>query len=155
MLIRRYQPQDNETVKALHFAGLEQLGTDIVLEEPSPYDADLDNIESVYLDNGSEFIVGVLDNEIVAMGAYRRLSPIRAEIKRIRVRLDCQSHGYGESILKKLLLLAGKAGYSEICLDTTAENTPAQQLFTKHGFTETHRGKLDRFDIIYYEKKVE
>jgi ribosomal protein S18 acetylase RimI-like enzyme len=155
MLIRRYQPQDKETVRALHFAWLEQLGAKVVLIEPPPYDTDLDNIESIYLDNGGEFIVGVLDNEIVAMGAYRRLSPLRAEIKRIRVRLDCRGRGYGESILKNLLLLAGKAGYSEICLDTTADNNPAQQLFAKHGFIENHRGKLDSLDIIYYEKKLE
>lgn len=154
MLIRRYQPQDNATVKALHFAWLEQIGTGIVLQEPSPYDADLDNIESVYLDDGGEFIVGILENEIVAMGAYRRVSPARAEIKRIRVRLDCQGRGYGESILKRLLSMAKEAGYREAYLDTTADNIPAQQLFRKYGFIETHQGKLNSLDIIYYKKKL-
>ena len=28
--IRRYEPQDNETVKALHFAGLDQFGAELV-----------------------------------------------------------------------------------------------------------------------------
>ena len=151
--IRRYEPQDNETVKALHFAGLDQFGMDASLREHSPYDVDLDNIESVYFKNG-DFLVGLQGNEIIAMGAIRKLSATRTEIKRIRVRQDYQRRGYGQMILEKLMGIAMEQGYKEICLDALAENTPARHLFEKYGFTETHRGKLGHFNVIYYIKRL-
>lgn len=154
MLIRRYRSEDNEVVKELHFAGLDQLGANASLQEHSPYNADLDNIESVYLENGGEFLVGIQDDEIVAIGAFRKLSPVRAEIKRIRVRRDCQGRGYGKIILERLLEMAVASGYREACLDTTVQNVAAQRLFEKYGFTETHRGILDGLVIIYYEKSL-
>jgi ribosomal protein S18 acetylase RimI-like enzyme len=152
--IRRYQPEDKETVKAIHYAGLAQFGADINLQEHAPYNADLDNIEAVYLEAGGDFLVGIRDGEIVAMGAIRRITATCVEIKRIRVRQDCQRRGYGQAILSRLMELAEERGYTEIRLDTVANNTPAQLLFEKFGFVESHRGKLGRFEIIFYGKKI-
>jgi ribosomal protein S18 acetylase RimI-like enzyme len=148
--IRRYQPQDNEAVKALHYAGLQQFGA-----TSDPYnDSDLDDIEDVYINNNGDFLVGTIDGQIVAMGALRKVSAKRAEIKRIRVRRDCQRRGYAQAILKKLIELAESLGYTELHLDTVASNNPAQRLFEKFGFVETHRGKLGRFDLLFYSKKL-
>ncbi len=148
--IRRYQAQDKEAVKALHYAGLAQFGT---TEDPY-YDSDLDDIEGIYINNNGEFLVGTDSDEIVAMGALKRVSATRGEIKRIRVQRNCQRRGYGKTILLRLIELAGELGYTELCLDATVDNTPARRLFEKCGFTETRRGKVGAYNLVFYGKKL-
>lgn len=150
MLIRRYQEQDNEAVKALHYAGLRQFGA-----EADPYhDKDLDDIQGTYIENGGEFLVGLLDAEIVVMGALKKLSESRAEIKRIRVSRENQRRGYGQTILLRLIEIGKQSGYRELCLDSVVGNTPAISLFEKCGFTETHRKKIGDFDLVFYGKEL-
>jgi ribosomal protein S18 acetylase RimI-like enzyme len=150
MEIRRYQAQDNKIVKELHYAGLAQFGA---TTDPY-YDSDLDNIEDVYINNKGDFLVGMQGDEIVAIGAIRKVSARRGEIKRIRVRRDCQRQGYGQTILLKLMEIAAELGYIELRLDTVAKNTPARRLFEKHGFLEIHRGKVGPYELIFYDKRL-
>jgi len=150
MLIRRYRPQDNEAVKALHYAGLAQFGA---VADPY-YDSDLDDIEGIYINNNGDFLIGTDGNEIIAMGAIRKLSSTRAEIKRIRVHRNYQRCGYGRTILLRLIELASELGYTGLCLDATVDNTPARRLFEKCGFTESHRGKIGIYELAFYEKKL-
>ena len=155
--IRRYQLEDNEVVKELHNDGIRQmLEADPVAEIPdfTNFDCDLDDIEGVYQHNNGEFLVGIDGGEIVVIGAIRKVSETYAEVKRIRVRRDCQRHGYGRRIVQKLEELATKLGYSELCLDTLASNVPAQRLFEKCGFTETSRGNKGPYRLIYYGKNL-
>ena len=148
--IRRYRAQDNEIVKELHYAGLAQFGA-----EADPYhDKDLDDIESVYVNSRGDFLVGVDDGEIVAMGALKQKTEACGEIKRIRVRRDRQRRGYARTILSRLVELAEEMGYTELCLDATVNNMPARRLFEKCGFVETHRGKIGIYDLVFYEKKL-
>jgi ribosomal protein S18 acetylase RimI-like enzyme len=150
MLIRRYQAPDNVSIKALHYAGLAQFGA-----VTDPYhDNDLNDIEGTYINNGGEFLVGTRNEEIIAMGALKRISADRAEIKRVRVRQDCQRRGYGETILLRLIELAVKTGFKELCLDSVVDNVPAQRLFDKCGFTEIRRGKVGKYDLVFYTKKL-
>jgi ribosomal protein S18 acetylase RimI-like enzyme len=148
--IRRYQPQDNKAVKELHYAGLAQFGVAV-----DPYhDSDLDDIENIYINNHGDFLVGLEGGEIVAMGAIRKVSETCGEIKRIRVRQDCQRRGYGQTILLKLMEIAAALGYTELRLDTVAHNTPARRLFEMFGFTKTHRGKVGDYELIFYGKRL-
>ncbi len=150
MQIRRYQAEDNKEVKALHYAGLEQFGA-----TADPYhDKDLDDIKGVYIDNNGDFLVGTDGDKIVAMGALKKTSGTRGEIKRIRVRRDYQRSGYGRTILLKLIEMAGELGYMELCLDATVDNTPARRLFEQCGFVETRKGKVGTYDLVFYEKKL-
>jgi ribosomal protein S18 acetylase RimI-like enzyme len=154
MFIRRYQAPDNEAVKELHYAGVLQMDPDASLQDIPFMDSDLDDIAGIYLNNRGDFIVGMESKEIVAMGAIRKVSAKRGEIKRIRVRQDCQRQGYGQTILLKLMEIAAKLGYTELCLDTLTSNVPAQKLFEKCGFVESHRGKRGPYDLIFYGKKL-
>ncbi|OGN98775.1 MAG: hypothetical protein A2Y89_05745 [Chloroflexi bacterium RBG_13_51_18] len=150
MQIRRYQAEDKEAVKALHYAGLAQFGA---TEDPY-YDSDLDDIEGIYINKHGDFIVGLENKEIIAMGALKKVSDTRGEIKRIRVRRDCQRRGHAQMILSRLMEIAQELGYKELCLDATVNNIPAQRLFEKCGFIETHRGKVGKYDLVFYEKKL-
>ncbi len=154
--IRRYRPEDNAAVKELHFAGIAQMREiSPVAGNPDPrnYSQDMDDIEGVYLNNG-DFLVGVRDKEIVAIGAIKKFTESCAEIKRIRVRRDCQRHGYAAAIMLKLMKSAARLGYTELCLDTLENNIPAQRLFEKLGFKVIRRGMLGPFSLLYYGKKL-
>jgi hypothetical protein len=87
--IRRYQSSDQPAVSRLHRAGLQQMAADL---GAGPWDADLDDIEAAYLDGG-EFLVGVRGDEVVAMGALRRVTEATADVKRLRVREELQGRG--------------------------------------------------------------
>ena len=132
--IRRYQAEDNDAVKDLHYAGIKQFdadaGTDADLfGVDSNIDADLDDIENVYINNNGEFLLGVHEEKLVAMGALKKLSATCAEIKRMRVYPEYQRRGFGQVILKKLMEVAAQLGYTELCLDTLTQNIPAQKLY--------------------------
>lgn len=123
------------------------------LQEIPNIDNDLDNIEEVYLKEG-DFIVGLQDGEIVAMGAFKKRTAECAEFKRIRIRTDCQRKGYGTIIMRKLMELAVEMGYTEAFLDTLFTNTSAQKLFEKCGFIKSGRDKRSGFDLYYYRRKL-
>jgi ribosomal protein S18 acetylase RimI-like enzyme len=157
LTIRRYQAPDNEMVKELHYAGIAQMAEmDIDVDPPgNPYvDSDLDDVEGAYINNRGDFLVGTQDGEIVAIGAIRRQSGDCGEIKRIRVRRECQRQGYGQMILQKLVERAAELGYREVCLDTLTSNLPAQRLFEKCGFIEKRREKMGPFELFLYRKKL-
>jgi len=96
--IRRYQLSDHAAVCVLHKAALVAAGA----YSTSAGDPDLNQIEAVYLNNGGVFLVGTLQNRIIAMGALRRTTPDRAEIRRMRVHPDFQRHGFGQAIFTAL-----------------------------------------------------
>jgi ribosomal protein S18 acetylase RimI-like enzyme len=154
MLIRRYQAQDNETIKALHYDGVMQIDPEPDRPDNPFIDTDLDDIEGVYINNHGDFIVGTEKKEIVAMGAIMKVSATCGEIRRIRVRRDFQGQGFGREITERLIEVAGDLGYEELCLNTLTSNIPAQRLFEKCGFVETDRRQIGTYDLIFYGKRL-
>jgi GNAT superfamily N-acetyltransferase len=148
---RRYVPGDRRAVRRLHDDALNEVGAHL---GSGSWDDDLDEIESAYLDQGGEFLVGVLDGEIVAMGALMRISPERAELKRMRVRPGLQGRGYGQAMLDALHRRASELGYSTLRLDTTVQQRAAQRLYLKNGYNEAGRGVVGPFDCILYEREI-
>jgi GNAT superfamily N-acetyltransferase len=149
--IRRYEPRDKRAVRRLHDDALNQVGAHL---GSGPWDDDLDEIDNVYLDQGGEFLVGVLDGRIVAMGALMRISTEKAELKRMRVRPGLQGRGYGQAMLAALHRRASELGYSTLHLDTTVQQQAAQQLYLKNGYSEAGRGSRGPFDCIFYEREI-
>ena len=97
--LRRYTPADQEAVEHLHVTAIQQTGAYL---GRGPWDDDVYAIEDAYLKNQGEFLIGEENGRFVAMGALKRTSPERAEIKRMRVQLEYQGHGYGQLILNEL-----------------------------------------------------
>ena len=152
MHIRRYQEADHDDVWTLHILGLQSVGAYV---ENGPWDEDLHHIDQVYLNNRGEFLVGVLDDRIIAMGALRKTTEERAEIKRMRVHPDFQRRGYGQLILSALEARALELGYTILHLDTTTVQVAAQHLYRKNGFKETGETRVHRsFTDIFFEKKI-
>ena len=86
--IRRYKKSDNKIVWNLHILGLEQFRAYL----SGKWDKDLDNIEKIYVKNG-DFIIREINKKIIAMGAFKKISDKKAEIKRMRVHPDYQRKG--------------------------------------------------------------
>jgi GNAT superfamily N-acetyltransferase len=149
--IRRYDPADKRAVRRLHDDALNEVGAHL---GSGPWDEDLDEIEDVYLGSGGEFLVGVLEGEVAAMGALKRLSPDAAEIKRMRVRPGLQGRGYGQVILDALHRRAAELGYSSLHLDTTVQQRVARGLYLKNGYREVGRGSVGPFWCVFYERNI-
>jgi ribosomal protein S18 acetylase RimI-like enzyme len=160
--IRRYRPDDNKAVKELHHTGNEQMFQMMTEAEqrelreapPMPHGTDLDDIEGEYLNNRGDFLVGLEDSQIVAMGAIKKYTETSGELKRLRVRPDRQRQGYGEVMMKRLEERGKELGYKTLVLDTLASNTTAQSLFRKLGFAEVGREKRGPFSLSSWEKKI-
>ena len=150
--IRRYKKSDNKTVWNLHITGLKQNNAYIL---KGKWHEDLNNIEKVYLKNG-EFLVGEISGKIVAMGAFKKVSEKKAEIKRIRVYPNYQKKGFGRTILDELEKRAAKMGYKILQLDTTNRQKSAQKFFEKNGYIKTKSKIFSEhgFEMIFYEKKL-
>ncbi|HEY6285850.1 MAG TPA: GNAT family N-acetyltransferase [Ktedonobacteraceae bacterium] len=150
--LRRYTPADQETVEYLHVHAIQQAGAYL---GRGPWDDDVYAIEETYLNNQGEFLIGEWDGVFVAMGALRRTSSERAEIKRMRVHPDYQGRGLGQIILSELEARACAMGYKTLHLDTSVAQVPAQKLYEKNGFREVGRDIYQDLEVILYEKQLD
>lgn len=69
-------------------------------------EADLMAIEQVYLVNGSEFLLGFVENGLIAMGGFKTASTTTAELRRMRIAQPVRGRGYGTQLLRR----AGRSG---------------------------------------------
>ncbi len=151
LLIRRYEDVDRDAVWALHNLALAASGAHA---GNGPWDNDLHDIANAYLAAGGEFLVGLLDGRLVAMGALRRTAPDRAEIKRMRVHPAFQRRGLGRRLLHRLQERALELGYRTLVLDTTVRQLAAQALYRDEGYSETGRGRAGAFELVFFEKQI-
>jgi len=149
--LRRYTLADMEAVEHLHVYAIQQTGAYL---GRGPWDDDVYAIEDAYLNKQGEFLIGEWDSKFVAMGAFRRTSSERAEIKRMRVHPDYQGRGFGQLILTELEARAGAIGYKTLHLDTSVLQLPAQRLYEKNGFCEVGRDMYNNIEVILYEKQL-
>ena len=88
------------------------------------------------------------------MGALRKTSAGRAEVKRMRVEPAFQGRGFGREILDAIECRAAMLGYEILRLDTSARQRVARALYEKDGFVEVGRGRLHGLDSVFYEKRL-
>jgi GNAT superfamily N-acetyltransferase len=147
---RPYQPGDEAAIRVLHDRALKAAGFFAIRYA----DKDLDSIQEEYLDRGGEFLVGVLNDEVVAMGAFRAGSSSDvAELKRMRVEPTLQGQGIGAQLLELLESKAQDRGYKTMILDTV-EGSAGQQLYLRHGYQETRREHSDVAERVFYTKQL-
>ncbi len=128
--IRRYEASDLTDVLRLHEDALRDVGAYV---EEEGWDEDLQDIESSYLEDG-EFLVGIYDGQLIAMGAFRKTGAEHVEIKRMRVDTDFQGRGFGQAILSVLEERAAEKGCGALRLDTTIGQEGAQRLYVRNGY---------------------
>ena len=151
LVIRRYQSSDHDDVWNLHILGLQNVGAYL---GNGPWYNDLHHIEHVYLHNRGDFLAGMYEGRLVAMGAFRKTSEELAEIKRMRVHPDFQGRGFGQIMLDELEIRALALGYTKLHLDTSVKQAAAQKLYMKNGFRETGREVHRGLECILFEKSI-
>src|SRR5215470_13872501 len=115
MELIRYQSEYQEPILALHRSAMEGFNLGMSREQE---EADLMDVEQNYLTPGGEFLLGVQDERLIAMAAYKIISPGVARIRRMRVARDMQGKGHGTKLLKELERRAYAAGIRTIWLET-------------------------------------
>lgn len=133
----------------IHKKALRQVNADMGLD-----DADMDNIEEVYINAHGEFLVGEYQGKVVAMGALRKVSEDTVELKRMRVDPAHQGRGFGKQMLLHLEKRARELGYKTIVLDTTKGQIVANEMYQKHGYKETGRKHWKGYEVIFYKKEL-
>ncbi len=149
--IRRFEPDDARAVRRLHDLGLTEAGVHF---GAGLWDQDLDAIPATYLDDGGEFLVGLSDGRLVAMGALRHVTDTVGEVKQMRVDPAYQRRGYARLILSCLENRARELGFRKLRLDITIRQAPAQRLYASAGYREVGRGQLAGVEVVYFAKSL-
>lgn len=74
------------------------------------------------------------DGEAIACGAFKYYKDRVCEIKRVFVKAQYRSKGYGSEILLELEKWAKEEGYREAILETSKKQLSAQRLYLKKNF---------------------
>jgi putative acetyltransferase len=132
LLIRTFRADDQQAAKALVLAGLgERWGW----LDPT-LNPDLNDIATTYADG--VFLVGFLDNALVATGALTpEVTPDGVEalrVVRMSVRADLRGQGIGRRMLDALVERARQQACSLLVLETTSTWTDAVRFYTRYGF---------------------
>ena len=69
-------------------------------------------------------------------GAFRPLTSLRCEAKRLYIRPQYRGRGFGKTLLTRLIAEARNAGYHEMYADTLRTMQQALQLYAAFGFVE-------------------
>jgi ribosomal protein S18 acetylase RimI-like enzyme len=144
--VRRFATGDARAVHALDDAAMRAAGA------RGRGDEDLDSVAAGYLEDGGEFLVGILDGRLIAIGALRHVTDAVAELNRMRVHPGFQRRGFGRTLLARLEHRASELGYRALRLHTPATQTPARRLYSTAGYREVGRGQLAGTEVVYFEK---
>ncbi|MFU8926695.1 GNAT family N-acetyltransferase [Acinetobacter puyangensis] len=87
-----------------------------------------------YLPPNGLFIVLKRNNDVIAMGAYKRYDHETAELKRIWSHQELRKQGLAARVVKELEYRALQAGYGKIFLTTGFRQIPAVKLYLSLGY---------------------
>jgi putative acetyltransferase len=87
---------------------------------------------------GIRFFVMRDDGRPVAMGAFKRIDAIHAEIKSMHVLAEDRGRGLSKAMLDHLVTRAAQDGFARLSLETGVQPTftAARALYARAGFTE-------------------
>ena len=104
------------------------------------FDAELAGLPGSYAQPSGLLLLGYVDGDLAACGAFRPLAdcdyPNACEMKRLYVRRAFRRFGIGRVLARALLDRAAQAGYSAMLLDTLNEMEAARGLYATLGFHE-------------------
>lgn len=151
--IREARHTDTEQIIALHFAGLRESGS---LSPDSSLDADIYNIAEYYPQDRARFFVAVTDtDQVIGMGAIRKMSDSVYEIKRMRVSAEFRREGIAQAILNQLFEFARRLSAIQfIILDTAEKQLAAQRLYERNGFILDSRQNIGGIPSLIYKKPL-
>ena len=152
MRLTRYCNEYQEPMLALHRSAITGFTLGMSQQED---EADLVAIEQVYLRDGGEFLVGFINERLVAMGGFKRLAGTSAELRRMRIERELQGRGCGTQLLRELERLAFQSGILTLRLDTARRRPLTLEFYRKHGYQETGRGFYGEVETVQFSKALD
>jgi GNAT superfamily N-acetyltransferase len=151
MQMVRFRPEYLDSIIELHRSAITgmEIGINQLDEE-----ADLRDIERVYLRDGGEFLVGLIGDTVVAMGGFRRISDTSAELRRMRINKEHQDNGYGSQLLIELERRAARSGIRNLSFETAKSRPLTLEFYHKHGYRETGEGFYGKVGTVYFTKDL-
>jgi GNAT superfamily N-acetyltransferase len=149
----RYSPKYGDVVLELHAEAMKELPADLELPENELFD--LLNIETHYLQAGGEFLVGLLNDEPVAIGGYKRVDTNTAELKRFRVKKELRGQGLGSLLLKEVERIAAENGITRIVLETAKFRPLTLKYYLKHRYARCGKRHYGTVETVCFEKQLE
>ena len=178
ILFRQYEPDDADAVAELDGWAMRAAGTD---PTDIPGHGDVERVDSVYLDSGGAFLVGVVDPAdaaglfdaadpdsfetadglVAAMGGFlpngagyddERTVEAAAELHRMRVAPPLQGQGYGTVLLEALEERARRAGFSRVLATTAERQGRALSLYAGAGYEQVDSSVYGEYNLVHFEK---
>ena len=154
MQLVRYRSNYFESILELHRDAKDNLGLAIGINQHDE-EADLRAIQQIYINSGGEFLIGLLDGVVIAMGGFQRTSDNSVELRRMRIRRDLQEQGYGSQLLKELERLAFQSGIHILSFETAKARPLTLEFYRKHGYQETGSGFYGEVETIHFRKVLD
>lgn len=151
MQLIRYRPEFQAAMLSLHRSALEGFVLGITQQQD---EADLMALEDTYLHSRGEFLLGFLNDQLVAMGGFKRLSDEVAELKRMRIARELQGKGYGTLLLRELERRASESGVRTLCLDAARRRPLTLEFYRKHGYEECGQGFYGVVEMVQFRKVI-
>lgn len=132
---RSFRPGDQAHVHKLILAGL---GDHFGQINPE-LNLDLDDITASYVNRGHTFVVGEIEDTIVAAGGLTAVQEDLGRIVRVSVAREFRRKGIGQEIVTYLVEVARRKGYRRLLVETNHGWTDAIALYQRCGFREYDR----------------
>ena len=100
------------------------------------------------------FLVARVEGTAAACGGVRRLTPTRAEIKRMWVDADWRGCGLGGRMLTALEDAARDLGYRDVYLDTNGTLTEAIEMYGRAGYHRIRRYNDNPYAEAWFAKRL-
>ena len=152
MRLIRYHHEYQEPMLALHRSAIEGFTLGISQQRD---EADLKDIEEVYLRAGGEFLLGFVGEKLMAMGGFKRLTESLAELRRMRIARDLQGHGHGTVLLQELEQRAFRAGIRTLCLSAARRRPLTLRFYRKHGYQESGSGRYGAVRTVRFTRALD
>jgi ribosomal protein S18 acetylase RimI-like enzyme len=154
--LRPWQDADFNAAVNLNREAEEHIG---IGSESGDWAKDMQGISETFEGSGGEFLVGQLDEKMVVMGGFKRLSDTAAEVKRVRVSPELQGQGIGPRLLGVLEDKMRERGVQKSVVSTLSVQEAALKLYARAGYTETGRvvlteGPEKGFTVVSFEKSL-
>jgi ribosomal protein S18 acetylase RimI-like enzyme len=151
MILRRYQDSDFEYMIELHRLVLKK---EDAYRGDGVWEDDLRNISKNYFLNGGDFLVGIENESIIAMGALKKIHSTTAEITRMRVHPNYQGKGLGNALLQELEKTAAQNKYKTLVLETDARLAAAIHLYKKSGYQFWKKEFIEGHQCLWFKKEI-
>ena len=146
---QHYSDSHQEALIRLHRSALVGISHGYPQEEE---ERDIRSINSEYFSIGGEFLIGFVEDHLVAMGGFKIVGDGVAELKRMRIAPEFQGRGIGSALLKRLEALAREKKIRKLVLDTAASRPKTLSFYRRHGYVQIGKGLYGTEATVGFEK---